>query len=165
MFKSRQTRAEVRAPGSTHRRRGVRWIGMVAACAAAWSLSACGGGGYADSAGNFNIGVTVGGQFVSDTPVASGGSLSLAVYAGQSVILDAGEPVVWTLYVDGSAFSGDARVYYAGADIWATPLSRSRIAVDTAAEFSLLAAVPITLVATSTYDAAQVATVNLLITN
>ena len=74
MFKNRQPRAEVSASGSSKRPPGQRWIRAVAICAAAWSLSACGGGGYADSAGNFNIGVTVGGQFVGATPVAAGRS-------------------------------------------------------------------------------------------
>jgi hypothetical protein len=165
MFKSCQTKAEVRASASSNCPRGHRSIAVVAVCAAAWSLSACGGGGYADSAGNLNIGITVGGQFVSDTPVASGGSLDLAVHAGQSVTFDAGEPVVWTMYVGGSAVSGGAQVYYAGANITATLLSPSSVAVDTYAAYLLPASIPIALVATSTYDSAQVATVNLLITN
>jgi hypothetical protein len=140
-------------------------MALVAACAVPWSLSGCGGGAYADSAGNFNIGVTVAGQYVSDTPVAPGGSLSLAIRAGQSMTLDAGEPAVWTLYVGGAAVSGGAQVYYAGANITATTLSRSSVAVDTYAAYMLPTSIPITLVATSTYDSAQVATVNLLITN
>ena len=56
-------------------------------------------------------------------------------------------------------------MYYAGANITATDLSRSSIAVDTYAAYLLPAAIPITLVASSTYDSAQVATVHLLITN
>ncbi|MDP2008497.1 MAG: hypothetical protein Q8K45_22715 [Rubrivivax sp.] len=165
MFDKRQTTTADRPVDSITRAVGPRWVAVVAVCAAAWSLSACGGGAYVDSAGNFNIGVTVAGQFVSDTPVASGGSLGLAVRAGQSVILDAGEPAVWTMYVGGAAVSGGAQVYYAGADITATTLSRSRVAVDTYAAYLLPASIPIKLVATSTYDSAQVATVNLLITN
>ena len=137
----------------------------VASSAAAILLTACGGGGYNDSAGTFVIGVTVGGTFINDTPVAPGGSINLAIYAGQSVTLDAGEPAVWTMYVGGSAISGGALVHYAGVDITATTLSRSAVAVDTYADFRLQASVPVTLVATSTYDSAQVATVNLLITN
>ena len=165
MTNDQKAMTEDRSLVSIARPRGRRWIALVAACAAAWSLSACGGGAYVDSEGNFNIGVTVAGQFVSDTPVASGGSLDLAVRAGQSVTLDAGEPAVWTIYVGGVAVSGGAKVYYAGAEITATTLSQSRVAVDTYAAFRLPAAIPITLVATSTYDSAQVATVNLLITN
>ena len=154
-----------RSVPSSARPRGQRWISVVAVCAAAWSLSACGGGAYADSAGNFNIGVTVAGRFVSDTPVASGGSLDLAIRAGQSATFDAGEPAVWTMYVGGLAVSGGAQVYYAGANITATTLNRSSVAVDTYAPYLLRSSVPVTLVATSTYDSAQVVTVNLLITN
>ena len=165
MINDRQINTEEGVLVSRARTRGLRWIALVAACTAAWSLSACGGGGYVDSARNINIGVTVAGQFVSDTPVASGGSLNLAIHAGQSVTLDAGEPAVWTVYVGGVAISGGAQVYYAGANITATTLSRSSVAVDTYAAYLLPASIPITLVATSTYDSAQVATVNLLITN
>ena len=164
MFKSCQTRAESPASGSSTGPRGRRWLGVVAACAAVWLLSGC-GGGYADSGGNFNIGVTVGGQFVGDTPVAPGGSLNLADRAGQSVAFDAGEPAIWTLYVGGTAVSGGAQVYYEGAYIRATVLSQSGVAVDTYAPYRLPASIPVTLVATSTYDSAQVATVNLLITD
>ena len=165
MVNSWQSVFGVPAAGSSKRSCRHRWIRAVAICATAWSLTACGGGGYADAAGNFNIGITVGGQFVSETPVASGGSMNLVVRAGQSVVFDAGEPAVWTLYVGGTAVSGGAQVYYAGANIRATVLSRSSLAVDTYAAYLLPEPIPITLVATATYDSAQVATVNLLITN
>ena len=144
----------------THRLRLV-----AASLTAALILTACGGGGDARMPGNFNIGVTVGGQFVSDTLVAPGGSLGLAIHAGQALTLDAGEPVVWTLLAGGSAVSGGVQVYYAGTNITATTLTRSVVAVGTYAAYPLLTPVPITLIATSTYDSVQVATVNLLITN
>jgi hypothetical protein len=147
------------------RQRGLRWIAAAAACAAAGILSACGGGAYADTAGHLDIGITIGGQYVSDTLVAAGGSLDLAVHAGQSVTFDAGEPAIWTLYVGGTAVRGGAQVHYAGADITATAVTRSAIAVDTFSAYPLPASIPVTLVATSTSDSAQVATVNLLITN
>lgn len=137
----------------------------VASLTAAFILSACGGGGDARSPGNFNIGVTVGGLLVSNTPVAPGGSLDLAIHAGQSVSLDAGEPAIWTLLVGGSAVSTGVQVYYAGASITATTLNPSAVVVDTYATYPLLASIPVTLIATSTYDSVQVATVNLLITN
>lgn len=162
---NRKTRAENNPSALIDRSRRARWIALLAAFTAAGFLSACGGGAYVDSTGNFNIGVTVAGQFVNNTPVASGGSLNLTVRAGQSVSLDAGESAVWTLYVGGSAVSGGAQVYYAGATITATTLSRSSVAVDTYAAYRLAASIPVTLVATSTYDSAQVATINLLITN
>ena len=136
-----------------------------ASLTAALILGACGGGGDARSPGNFNIGVTVGGLLVSQTPVAPGGSLDLAIHVGQSVILDAGEPAVWTLLVGGSAISGGAHVVFKGANITATTLNPSAVVVDTNAVFPLQALIPITLIATSTFDSVQVATVNLLITN
>jgi hypothetical protein len=107
----------------------------------------------------------VGGQFVSQTTVAPGGSLDLAVYVGQSVILDTGEPAVWTLLVRGRSASGGAKVFFAGANITTTTLNPSFVVVDTDAAFPLSASIPITLGATSTFDAVQVATVNLLMTN
>lgn len=147
-------------------RNGKRRLGMAtASLTTALILAGCGGGGSYGSSGGFDIGVTVGGQFVSDTPVAPGGSIDLAIHAGQSVSLDAGEPAIWTLFVGGTAVSGGTQVYYAGVDITATTVSQSGLVVDTYAANPLQASVPITLVATSTYDSAQVATVNLLITN
>ena len=137
----------------------------IALLTAALMLSACGGGGDAGPPANFNIGVTVGGQFVSQTTVAPGGSLDLAIHVGQSLVLDAGEPAVWTLLVGGSAVTGGAQVFFAGANITATTLNRESVVVDTSAAFPLRAPIPITLVATSTFDSVQVATVNLLITN
>ena len=133
--------------------------------AAALILSACGGGGDARSPGNFNIGVSVGGQFINDSLVAPGGSLDLAVHAGQSVSFDAGEPVVWTLLVGGGAVSSGVQVFYAGVSIVATTLNQSTVVVDAFAARQLFSSVPITLIATSTYDSFQVATVNLLIAN
>ena len=165
MINTRKMATEVHTLTSNTHPRGTRWIAVVAACAAAWSMSACGGGAYVDSAGNFDIGITVAGQFAGYTPVAPGGSLDLAVHAGQSVTFDAGEPAIWTMYVGGSAVSGGGQVVYAGANITATTLSQSSVAVDTYAAYMLPASIPITLVATSIYDSAQVATVNLLITN
>ena len=145
---------------------GKYWLRMaIASFMAAMMLSACGGGDDAGAPANFNIGVTVGGQFVSQTTVAPGGSLNLAIHVGQSLVLDAGEPAVWTLLVGGSAVTGGAQVFFAGANITATTLNRSSVVIDTSAAFPLRAPIPITLVATSTFDSVQVATVNLLITN
>ena len=114
----------------------------------------------------FDIGVVVAGQPVNGVQIVPGQSQSLSVSVGQSLELDASEPVVWTLEVGGSAVTGSGTtVYYAGVSITQTAVSSSRIVVDTSAAYPLAAPVPITLVATSTVDAAQVATVNVLITN
>jgi hypothetical protein len=155
------------ALAARHSLSAVRGVPLVLAAAAVLVLGGCGGGGGAtiDSAGNFNIGVTVAGTFVNSTPLVSGGSLKVSVRAGQSVSFDAGEPATWTLYVGNTAVSGGAQVSYAGVTLTATTVDRYAITVDTYAPYRLLVAVPITLVATSTFDAAQVATVQLLIGN
>ena len=164
-FVCQETSAERTIGEQSHRFSKHRLRMAVASLTTALLLSACGGGGDVSSPGNFNIGVTVGGQFVSQTTVAPGGSLDLAVHVGQSLVLDAGEPAVWTLLVGGSSVSGGAKVFFAGANITATTLNSSSVVVDTDAAFPLRASIPITLVATSTFDSVQVATVNLLITN
>lgn len=151
-------------PGSVSRRARV----VLAVLSAALLVSACGGGDvYATSTVpvNFNIGVTVGDRFINATPVNPGGSLDVAIRAGQSLRLDAGEPVVWTFFVGGSAIRGGAQVYYAGADITAFTINATTMGLNTYTAYPLRSAIPVTFVATSTYDSYQVATVNVLITN
>lgn len=142
-----------------------RSLAVLASFVAALGLSACGGGG-SDGGASFNIGVLVGGQPVSGVAIVPGSRQNVSIFAGQSIELDANEPVEWTLLVGGSAVTGSGTtVYYAGVSVTLTAVSDSRIIVDTSASYPLSGAVPITLVATSTFDSAQVATVNILITN
>lgn len=145
---------------------GPRWLQRRAGLAllvVAASLSACGGGGGASV--SLDIGVQVGGVVVSSPPVASSGHRSVAMYAGQSIELDANEPVYWTLLVGGSGVVGSATVFYAGLAITQTTISDSRIVVDTSSRFALASPVPMTLIATSTFDSAQVATIDVLVYN
>jgi hypothetical protein len=128
------------------------------------SLAACGGGG--DSGVTFDIGVVVAGQPVSGVVIQPGGVQSITISAGQSIELDASESVVWTLEVAGTAVTGNnTSVYYQGVTVTETALSSSRIALDTSSAFFLPVPVPMTLIAVSTFDSAQVATVHVLITN
>lgn len=129
-------------------------------------LAACGGGGDSRDF-DFIVDVSVGGQvLVNDELIAPGGSLDVVLQAGQTVTVDAGEPVVWTLLVAGNAIPLDGTdVHFAGVDIAATILGSSAIALDIFADVLLPASVSVTLVATSTFDSAQVATINFLITN
>ncbi len=136
---------------------------VAASLAALMSLSACGGGG--DSGVTFDIGVVVAGQPVSGVVIQPGAAQDITISAGQSLELDASESVVWTLEVGGSAVTGNTSVYCQGVTITETALSSSRIALDTSSAFFLPSPVPITLTAVSTFDSAQVATVNVLITN
>lgn len=128
------------------------------------ALAACGGGGY--DGGSVSLGVTVvaGGQTV-DTVYQGGRASTINVPVGQSIELDASEPVVWTLYVGNTAISGDSTVRYGGVDVTVTVLSASRVAIDTYSPYALVQSVPITMIATSTYDSAQVATAYIYITN
>lgn len=141
--------------------------GLAASVCAALMLTACGGGEVFVSSGDFHVDVTVGGQvLVNDELVAPGGSLDIVIQADQTVTVDAGEPVVWTLFVAGNAIPlDDTDVHFAGVDIAATILGSSAIALDIFADFLLPASVSVTLVATSTFDSAQVATIHFLITN
>ena len=143
------------------RRRATRALRAAALLACVIGLAACGGGG--DSV-TFDIGVTVAGQPLSGVAVAPGDTQNVSIYAGQPIELDASEPVLWTLYVGGSSVTGSGTtVYYGGLGITLTSISDSRVVVDTAATSTFAAPVQITLVATSVIDAAQVATVNVLI--
>jgi hypothetical protein len=141
-----------------------RWFALAAAMVATLGLAGCGGGG--DSGATFEIGVTVAGQPLPGMQIRPGSVTNVAIRAGESIELDASEPVAWTLLVAGTSITGSGTtVYYAGATITQNEVSNSRIVVDTWAEQWLPAPVPITFVATSTLDAAVVATVNVLITN
>ena len=140
----------------------------LASLSAALILAACGGGIVIGSAGDFgfNVHVTSGGQvLVHDALVAPGGSLRVVIRAGQSVTIDAGESVFWTLLVGGNSIALDGTdVRFVGAGIGANTLSPSTIVLDTFADVQLPAAVPVTLVATSTFDSAHVV-IDILITN
>ena len=148
---------------STFGSRVLRTAGFASLLAFGLTLSACGGGGSDTVA--FDVAVVVAGQPTGGT-YGAGSSPTIYVRAGQSIELDASESADWTLYVAGTAVSGSgATVHYAGADVTLIAESPSRIAVDTFAAFPLLDPIPVTMVATSTFDSAVVATVNVLITN
>ena len=148
---------------SLGRSRALRSAGAASLLALTLTLAACGGGG-SDSA-TFDVAVVIAGQPTGAT-YGPGSSPTVYVRAGQSIELDASESVDWTLYVAGTAVSGSGTtVHYAGVDVTLTAESSSRIAVDTYAAFPLSGSIPITLVATSTFDSAVVSTVNVLITN
>lgn len=167
MLSTSETRQQTeRAPNAN--KSEWRWPALRVGAAAAslvavLLLSACGGG---DPAVSFDIGVLIAGQPVSGVLVQPGPAQNISISAGQSIEFDASEPVQWTLEVGGSAITGSgATVYYQGVNFTVTALSSSRIALDTYAPYPLAVAVPITLTAISTIDSAQVATVNVLITN
>jgi len=131
------------------------------AIALAVGLAGCGGGG--DSGAAFNLNAIVGGQpypqqFVPGAPA------NLQIQAGQSIELDATEPVDWVFTIgDSPVFTSGTTAVIGGISITETALTPSRAAIDTAVVAPAITPVTITLTATSTIDAAQVAVVNLLI--
>jgi hypothetical protein len=72
--------------------------------AAALGLAACGGGG--SDAVAVDIGVVVGSQALSGVQIASGGSQTIYIIAGQSIEPDANAPLVWTPEVAATKSSG-----------------------------------------------------------
>ena len=142
-----------------------RALAAVVTIAGALLLTACGGGGDDSGAASVNIGVLVAGQPRPDLVVGQGGSTNLALFAGDSVILEAREPVIWTLFVGGAAVGTGVEVFYAGLNLTATRLNAFTVALDTFAAFPLAGPVGVTMVATSNFDSALVARVNILITN
>jgi hypothetical protein len=144
--------------------RAGRALAASALAALALMLAACGGGGYDGGSGSLDVAVVVGGRNVG-TVYQGGQASTINVPVGQSIELDASEPVVWTLYVGNTAISGNSTVVYGGVEVRVTALTASRVAIDTYSPYALAQSVPITLVATSTYDSAQVATAYIYITN
>lgn len=137
--------------------------------AASLSLAGCGGGvevSVPPPPLPFSIGVSIGGSAVTGLVISPGTTQDVTMSAGQSISLDANEPVAWSLEVGGSQVAGDGiTVYYGGAAITQTAVSSSSIVVDTAAPSGLVVPVTFTFVATSTLDATQVATVKVTLTN
>ena len=145
--------------------RSGRALAAVVTIAGVLLLTACGGGDGGGGAASINIGVVVAGQPQRDLVVGQGGSTNLALFAGESVILQAREPVTWTLFVGGAAVGTGVQVFYAGLNLTATKLDAYTVALDTFAAFPLAGPVAVTMVATSPFDSALVARVDILITN
>jgi hypothetical protein len=127
-------------------------------------LGGCGGGGDAGPPAVFDISAVVGGHPFAPGPIFPGQPVDLSIPAGQSIELDATEPVQWAFMIGNSpVFLSGVTVVTGGISITQTALSPSRVVIDTAIVAPAITPVVITLTATSTIDAAQVATVNLLI--
>jgi hypothetical protein len=138
-----------------------RWLNA-GIWAATLALAGC-GGGYVD--GGVGIDVVVSGQVVEawSAPVGSAQRVSLRV--GQSLQLDAGEPVAWTMVAGGTAFPGTGTILYGGAYITQSVVGSRRLVVDTSAPYRLPTTVPVRFTAVSTYDGALVTVVDALIGN
>ena len=142
---------------------------LTATIASVLALSGCGGGTvdgtvYVNTP-PFDIHVAVAGQPLTGVVISPGARQTVYLPAGQYIDLDANEPVTWSLYVGGTLVPGaGTTVYYGGVAIKLTPWSSSRISIDTAISYPLSTPPSFTLVATSTYDFAQVATIDVILT-
>lgn len=136
------------------------------AIAASLALAGCGGGGdyggdNSSSGRVFDVGAVVNGQ-PYPTLFYPGQSGAISILVGQSIQLDATESVVWGFSVNGSPlFGSGTTVIYQGVSVTQSFLDPSRVVIDTALVGPAVLPVFITLSATSTFDAAQVAVVNL----
>ena len=140
-------------------RRLVRLLGTVAVLGV---LASCGGGGDEVAVSSLQVGVIVAGQ--PGPPVYAGQPVNLGILAGQSVELDANEPVQWDFSVNGSPlFSSGTTVIVQGVTITQLDLSPSRVVLATSFTGPTQLPIFVTLTATSTIDLAQVAIVNLAI--
>jgi hypothetical protein len=126
---------------------------LAAILIAALAAASCGGGGGSEA--TFDVGVVVAGQ--PQPAIFPGHASTLAIHAGQSIELDATEPVIWAFSVNGSpAFESGTTVQIGGLVITQSDLSPSRVVIDTALVGPTVLPVFVRLTATSTFDAALV---------
>lgn len=154
-----------RATSTQPRRPWLPRIGCAGALAAALLLAGCGGGGTFETEAVAPVGgvqVSVSGTTSSYAPVLGGQVLDVAAAVGQQVEFDANEPVVWSFSVNGSPlFASGTTVDVAGVTITQVQFDASHVVLSSGFYGPALLPVDIVLTATSTLDAAQVATIHL----
>jgi hypothetical protein len=133
------------------------------ALALAAALAGCGGGFIVGDGFFLSINAFVDGHFIGE-PIRSGSSVTLTIAPGQTAQFDANESATWRFSVNGGApLSAGATVVTGGLTITVRVVSASAVAVDTALVSPAALPVFVVLTATSTRDAAEVATVQLQI--
>lgn len=126
-------------------------------------LGGCGGGADAPTSVSLGINAVVAGE-PAGTLFVPGSVGTINVTAGETIELDANEPVEWAFSVDGSPlFGSGTTVYYGGLSITESAVSPSRVVLDTAVNGTYLSPITVTMTATSTIDAAEVARVNIIV--
>lgn len=135
----------------------------VALCGCALLLAGCGGGGDGPSNVSLGINAVVAGAPVG-APFVPGTVGTIDMTAGQTIQLDANEPVQWSFSVDGSPlFSSGTTVYYGGLAITQSAVSPSQVILDTAVGGPYASPITVTMSAVSTIDAAEVANVDIIV--
>lgn len=131
------------------------------ACAAVATLVLAGCGGGGDAGAGFDVGIAIGGV-AQPAPVLAGNSITVAAPVGQTIALDASEPVQWSFAVNGSPlFLDRTTVTIGGLTVTQVQVSPTRVVLISSLDGPAVLPVEITLVAASTFDAALVATVDL----
>ncbi len=135
---------------------------LAAALGAGLLLAGCGGGVAVGRAG-LQLVITAG--VLGYAPVLPGPTIDVVAPLGQPVAVDANEPVLWRFAVAGGSplFQGGSVVTVGGVTLTLSQLTPSRAVVETSAAGLALLPLFVLLTATSTFDAAQVASVRLRI--
>jgi hypothetical protein len=140
------------------------WSSAFFTVTVAIALSGCGGGAVYVDTPPFDIHFAISGQPSTGVVISPGAMQRVILRAGQYIDLNASEPVTWSLNVGGTIVPGPGvTVYYGNVAITLRQLTSSSISIDTAISYPLAAPLSITLVATSTYDFAQVATIEVIL--
>lgn len=128
---------------------------------AALALAGCGGGGDIGIATTgLDIGVSVSGSNLARA--TTGEWLQVAADVGQTIEFDANEPVSWSFSVNGSPlFVNGTTVDVGGVTITQVQLDPGRVVLQSTFYGPALLPIEVVLVATSTFDSAQVSTIQL----
>lgn len=141
-----------------HRRR----LTAIASLACLLALSGCGGGGEFSAVEPTGLHVGVAAGPVTYAPVQYGQVLDVVAQVGQAIEFDANEPVVWAFSVNGSPlFTDGTTVDLGGVTITQFQVSASRVELLSSFHGPALVPIHVLLTATSSIDAAQVATIRL----
>ncbi len=127
-------------------------------------LAGCGGGGEIAVTVPVDLQVGVLAGAVTYAPVQHGQLLDVVAQVGQSIVLEASEPVVWSFSVNGSPlFTNGTTVDLGGISITQIQVTASRAELFSTFYGPALLPIEVLMTATSSIDAAEVVAVRLLL--
>jgi hypothetical protein len=142
--------------------RRFRRLAAIASLTCLLALSGCGGGGELAVVEPIKLQVGVVAGPVTYAPVQYGQVMDVVAQVGQRIEFDANEPVVWALSVNGSPlFTNGTTVDLGGVTITQVQVTDSRVVLFSSFYGPALVPIDVLLTATSSIDAAQVATIRL----
>lgn len=140
---------------------GRRLVGA-AMVSVALALAGCGGGGDAAVVVSPSIGIDVSVAGNSYAHAATGQVVDVIAGVGQAIEFDANEPVTWSFSVNGSPlFLNGTTVDVGGVTISQVQFDPSRVVLQSNFYGPALLPIDVVLVATSSFDNAQVSTIRL----